>query len=243
MRASNIHPEFWKPDCVFTLCLYVNEAIYFQMWIACDGKRLLLGFSLDTAHIRIRLLTSFHQKHGASSFWGYSFLALQWRDFFSLSRIHREGIPHVVKISPAHWRCFLSRQSFGLLRKTRIFLLEVRVEEKGKICAYLDSHPNSSFSIATALVRGFRVWAFLLFPPRAGLSQGPTLDRGPNNGFNNAVDSPVSAGQIPSLSFTWQLLLGTPMSEQSHTMQKDTENRRLTPSLLNLLVERVHRWS
>lgn len=77
MRASNIHPEFWKPDCVFTLLCYVNESIYFHMWIARNGKKLLWGFSLDTAHIRVMLLTSFHQKHGASSFLGDSFLALQ----------------------------------------------------------------------------------------------------------------------------------------------------------------------
>lgn len=190
------------------------------------------------------LLTSFHQKHGASSFWGDSFLDLQWRDFFFfLSKIYWEGIPHVVKINPAHWRCFLSRRSFGLLRKTQIFLLAVRGGAKGKICVCLDClHPNSSLSIAIALVQGFRVWAFLLFP---GLSQGPTLDKGPKNGVNNTagLSSPVSAGQIPSLGFTWQLLLGTPVSQQWHTMQKDTEYRRLTPSLSNLLVDRVHRWS
>lgn len=83
-------------------------------------KKLLWGFSLDTAHIRIMLLTLFHQKHGASSFfWGGGLFSGSTMKRLFLSRIHWEGIPCVVKISPDHWRGFLSRQSFGLLRKTQ----------------------------------------------------------------------------------------------------------------------------
>lgn len=41
-------------------------------------KKLLWGFSLDTAHIRIMLLTLFHQKHGASSFFLEGGRALFW---------------------------------------------------------------------------------------------------------------------------------------------------------------------
>lgn len=104
-------------------------------------------------------------------------------------------------------------------------------------------HPNSSFSIAIALARGSECERFCCFhlelaSPKAPPSTGALI-------MDSTTQQTVLflAGQIPSLGFTWQLLLGTPVSEQSHKVQKDTENRRLTPSLSNLLVERVHRWS
>lgn len=55
-HAIKMHPEFWKPDCP-QLCNYVNQAS-FQTSFACNGKKLLLQFSLDTTHIGILLLTS-----------------------------------------------------------------------------------------------------------------------------------------------------------------------------------------